>query len=733
MEELPANPLLRLEKIEPRRYQEAIASEAVKRNTLVVLPTALGKTLIATYVAAHFLYQYSDRKVLVMAPTRPLVLQHQTTFLRHLKLRPQDIQVLTGKQQQDYRLHSWSGETHLFFATPEVVRNDINADGVPLDKFSLLVFDECHRARKEYAYTEVAKDYVKANPYPMILGLTASPGSSREKIEEICQALHIEHIEARTEEDEDVRPYVNPVKLQWQVVSLPSSYQPFRKVLGEMLDERLRRLAGNGIIKKDPEFIFRRDLIEAQEELLFRMEETGLEEEKGRLAGNLVTASSALSLYHSLELLDSQGPPTLRSFLDRVRDSDTASHRSIVNDPRFPRVLQALQNDSLEEHPKLRHIHETLTNHLTFYPESRVLLFTQYRDTATHLVEKLTEWGYNTARFVGQAAKESDPGLTQEEQLEILQRFRHGELQVLVATSIGEEGLDIPECDLVLFYEPVPSEIRFIQRRGRTGRRGPGRVLILAAHDTLDMTYLRVSQRKAMLMKQVIPALNLELQTLPRGTAPTPRPLAMEIITAAEEYVEPEVEEVGAPPEPEPSPAAVTPPITIIPREESLQEIETLRQRSFRRELRGTTKYILRHVLKNGGKGVWLPELVNSLEADGITPATTQASVKQLVRIHHIVKAGNRLFPEAYSVLHSAKRGDIEYEGLRLRTIEVKKMLPGRALVLVDDQWHAILAPWNYHGPRNLLKKNSVFKATASLYREEGKLHVRIHGIAHVE
>ncbi|MEW5995332.1 MAG: DEAD/DEAH box helicase family protein, partial [Candidatus Zixiibacteriota bacterium] len=192
------NPLLRKELIQQRDYQENIASEAVKKNTLVVLPTALGKTVIAALVAADFLYNHRRHKVLVMAPTRPLVLQHRDTFLRFLKLRPGDAEILTGRSPPNHRLNAWNGPARLYFATPQVVNND-SEGGLSLKDFSLLMFDECHRARKNYSYTKVAQAYARDSQYPLILGMTASPGADREKIEEICRALFIEHVEARTE------------------------------------------------------------------------------------------------------------------------------------------------------------------------------------------------------------------------------------------------------------------------------------------------------------------------------------------------------------------------------------------------------------------------------------------------------------------------------------------------------------------------------------------------------
>ena len=117
---------------------------------------------------------------------------------------------------------------------------------------------------------------------------------------------------------------------------------------------------------------------------------------------------------------------------------------------------------------------------------------------------------------MGQPKRELDIGMSQEEQSGVLESFRNGEFDVLVATSIAEEGLDIPEVDLVVFYEPIPSEIRYIQRRGRTGRKSSGCVIILAAKDTIDERYLYASKRRMEKMKQILSSLNATLKPIQR-------------------------------------------------------------------------------------------------------------------------------------------------------------------------------------------------------------------------
>ena len=125
------------ETVELRLYQRRIANEASKRNTLVILPTALGKTVVAILVAADTLYNYREAKILVIAPTRPLVVQHRATFLKFLKLRANDVVLVTGKTPPNYRRNIWTSPARLYLATPQVVRNDLVAKRLSLEELQL--------------------------------------------------------------------------------------------------------------------------------------------------------------------------------------------------------------------------------------------------------------------------------------------------------------------------------------------------------------------------------------------------------------------------------------------------------------------------------------------------------------------------------------------------------------------------------------------------------------------
>ena len=129
------------------------------------------------------------------------------------------------------------------------------------------------------------------------------------------------------------------------------------------------------------------------------------------------------------------------------------------------------------------------------------MVFTQYRDSLEMIHQKLEKEGIKSAKFFGQASRDGEKGLTQKEQKEIIKAFKIGEYDVLLSTSVAEEGIDIPAVDLVILYEPVPSEVRMIQRRGRTGRKRSGRVKVLITNGTRDEGYYWASVNKERRMK----------------------------------------------------------------------------------------------------------------------------------------------------------------------------------------------------------------------------------------
>jgi ERCC4-related helicase len=727
-----SHPLLRKNSVESRAYQTNISQASLNRNTLVILPTALGKTIISLHVCMNILYNYRDRRVLIMAPTRPLVTQHMNSFFSALKLLEDQTAEVTGRIAPHVRRAVWNKpEIRLVFATPEVVKNDIKEDRLSLNDFTLLVFDEAHRAVKDYAYTFIADMYVKQSIYPLILALTASPGSNRQRIQEICDNLFIEHIEYRSEEDPDVMQYVNPVEVEWKWFHLPQEYQYIRSNLKSMLDEKIKWLIQHKILQNGPSWISKRHLIDVGDQIRYNLE-LRMEEERGPLYLALMQQSAALSLMYCTELIESQGCYSLKAFLNRIGQTDGTSRKSqhsFLHDSRIKEIL-TLVNRLTTEHPKLNYIVELLRkkNYYNAQNTSRSLIFTQYRDTARHIVEVLSENGIKTTRFVGQAKRQGDTGMKQNEQMSVLDSFRNGRFDVLVATSIAEEGLDIPQVDLVIFYEPIPSEIRYIQRRGRTGRLSAGTVIILAAKDTTDDRYIHAGKRRVEKMKQTIASLSANLKPLNRKFLPH-NPLTaddlisvnkeIETMEKLERVVEVKVKRgKGTQSLNDTNNTSVDRIIQERRKRLLTQEEETLAS-NFRRQVDKTARTI-HSLLVKSKKGV--------LDFDAIRENTAIVNESLIIEALHRLEKLKRIQWVDDSTV-TLIDNDLKNISGKTYSVYVEKILQGRSVVMVNGKWRARLNHYDYEGPRDLLKKGSEFKAVGEVYRDKGVLNLCIKQI----
>ncbi len=494
------HPLIRPGSLEERRYQLAIALHALEGNTMVVLPTGLGKTAIALIAAASRIHNRGGR-VLVMAPTKPLVEQHLRFFERLLLVPgrkegdPSPFVMFTGETPPEERKAAWAG-SRLCFATPQAVKNDLLAGRYTLADVTLLVVDECHRAVGNYAYVFIAKRYMETAADPLILAMTASPGGDREKVEEVCGNLSIAGIESRVESDEDVRPYVHEREIHYVPVELPKELGEALGTLNRLIEGRLTQLQRLHFQVPKAGKLSIRALTELNAQI------------QRRIQGQDRSAYQAASLYaeimklrHAVSLAETQGSEALRHYLEKLSHEGTAPGGSKASqrlgaDPAFRRLLAESSLWTQELHQKLELVGKLVQAQLAAHPDSRIIVFATYRDTVQNLVNHLAALGIEAERFVGQATKDAERGLTQKMQIEALQRFRKGEFRVLIATSVGEEGLDVPSTDMVIFYEAVPSEIRSIQRKGRTGRSGAGKIVVLVTKGTSDEAYRYVSQTR---------------------------------------------------------------------------------------------------------------------------------------------------------------------------------------------------------------------------------------------
>lgn len=502
------HPFIRKDSIEARLYQQLLAGDVLKKgNTMIVAPTALGKTIVAVLVASDRLEKVKNSKILILSPSKPLAIQHESSFKEFLTVPCTSI---TGAVKTDERVKRWE-ESQVISATPQTVESDLLNGRYSLKDVSLIVFDECHHAVGSYSYVYLASRYVKESKFNLVLGLTASPGSDKSKIKEVCENLFIQNIIVKSEDDDDVRPYFNPVKIDWVKVKMSEELEKIKESVNKALKIRLKGLKNMGVIKTVS--VSKVDILKARGRVQNRIGRSANPPKECFQAISVLSA--VINIQHSLELIETQGVSTFNKYISRLRKKKTKAAKSLLLDDNFGRAVRLAFDAERNgwEHPKLRKLTNILKKELsvdskqtklqsTRYVKnidensSKIIVFTQYRDTLEMIHDKLEKEGIKSAKFFGQAAKDGEKGLTQKEQKNIIKSFKKGEFDVLISTSVAEEGIDIPAVDLVILYEPVPSEVRMIQRRGRTGRKRTGRVKVLITEGTRDEGYYWSSIRK---------------------------------------------------------------------------------------------------------------------------------------------------------------------------------------------------------------------------------------------
>ena len=486
------HPLLSPDFIERRLYQMRLASAARESHTLVCLPTGLGKTTVSLLVTADRLDDIGG-KALFLAPTKPLVQQHAEFYREALEIPDEEIVVFTGEIRPEDRAERWE-DARIVVATPQVVENDLVGSRISLSTVTHLTFDECHRASGDYAYVYIAERYHEDAENPLVTGMSASPGGDKEAILEVCQNLGLSEVEVMTEDDADVDEYTHDTSVEWERIELPEEILQIRDALNEVIKDRLQKLKSLGVTNTTQPDVSQKQLNRMRGKLQELMNADKSEGYKG-----MSTHAEVMKLRRAVELVETQSVESVRRYFERQRNAARSSGASkasqrLVAEPKVREAMRLAESFD-GTHPKFSRARILLAQTLGIEEGERVIVFTESRDTAEALTEFLSA-SFDVRRFVGQGDKESSEGMTQKEQQETLDAFRNGEFEVLVSTSVAEEGLDVPEVDLVLFFEPVPTAIRSIQRKGRTGRQAEGRVVVLLAEDTRDEAYFWISRRR---------------------------------------------------------------------------------------------------------------------------------------------------------------------------------------------------------------------------------------------
>jgi len=501
--------LIRPETVEARSFQVKLAKSVLKGgNSIVVAPTALGKTIVAVLVMADRLEKEPQKKILFLAPTKPLCEQHKKTIEKLMQIQKEESVLLTGTIASGKRAREWE-KARIIAATPQTIENDVRNERIGLEGVSLIVFDEAHRAVGEYAYVYIAKKFAKKNPNGLVLALTASPGGREAHIKEVCSNLGIKNIEIKGLEDEDVIPYSHEIRIGWKTVELPLEFKAMKSLIEHFMKKQAETIHKFGLSRTTSLSGFGKGrLIEMQNTVRRRIVSSN-----GKNPSLFSAASAIASMMkasHAHTLLETQGVNALHDYLERETGKKGKVSRATKN------FLESMEIAQVKEkaaelsakgivHPKFEALSGILEKQFRENPKSSAIVFNHYRDSIKRLVLELNRIPRIRAeRFVGQASKEKEKGMSQKEQAERIKELGEGKLNCLVASSVAEEGLDIPSVDLVVFYEPVPSEIRYIQRRGRTGRLAAGKAIILMARNTRDEAYYWTSISKEKKMHRIL-------------------------------------------------------------------------------------------------------------------------------------------------------------------------------------------------------------------------------------
>lgn len=436
---------------EKRDYQLNISRSAIQYNTLVILPTGLGKTFIASVAIYNFLRYFPNSKIVFMAPTRPLVNQQMSACYDVVGIPKEETAEMTGKIRKDKRVNLWDTK-RLFFCTPQVLQSDLAEKTFPAKLIKLVVIDEAHKAKGNYAYCQVIRAISEAQNQFRVLALTATAGKSSDIIE-IIQNLLISKIEYRSEQSIDVSKYTHTKTIEIVEVKYTQEMTTMIRQFSDFIDPYLQKLREAEAIKT---FCVSRGYL-IVEQAKMRLNNNIPAAQKSKIMSNF---SVAVSMYNSLEMLERHG---IHLFIKSLRDDRQMIKFFVAQIPQLKKLVLELEekygkifhditnaSDITDYgHPKF----DLLKTKLQEYFEkggNKAIVFCEFRDSTVLINSVLQQLKPQVQPriLIGQGGD-----MTQKEQLAIMKEFREGKVNTLVCTCVAEEGLDIGEVDLVICFD----------------------------------------------------------------------------------------------------------------------------------------------------------------------------------------------------------------------------------------------------------------------------------------
>jgi ERCC4-like helicases len=419
-----------------------------------------------------------DSQIIFVAPTKPLVSQQVSACLDIAGIPRSESSMLTGGASPGIRAEEWKSK-RVFFMTPQTLINDLKTGIADPKRIVLLVVDEAHRATGAYAYVEVVKFLRRFNNSFRVLALTATPGSTVESVQAVIDGLDIARVEIRTENSIDIREYVHARNIEIETFENSDEMIFCMDLMSAALQPLLDQLRTlNAYWGRDPMGLTAYGLTVARQQWM--QSDAGRNANFG-LKGKVNSIFTVLaSLAHAIDLLKYHGiVPFYRHVIHFKSSSEGQKggggkyQKQVVQDDSFKKLLSHLEpwskNPEFIGHPKLEYLKSVILNHFmdwgegkelldgTGHPATRVMIFVHFRDSAEEVTRVLKRYEpmIRPHVFVGQSSAKGSEGMDQKTQLRIIEDFKKGTYNTIVATSIGEEGLDIGEVDLIVCYDFV--------------------------------------------------------------------------------------------------------------------------------------------------------------------------------------------------------------------------------------------------------------------------------------
>nr|AHA15372.1 LGP2 [Cairina moschata] len=507
--------------MELRGYQhEAVAPALRGRNCIVWLPTGAGKTRAAVHVCWKHLESRRDGRVAVLVNKVHLVEQHAK----------EEFHVLQGS----FRVTAISGDSsHKCFFGQAVKRSDVvictaqilhNAllsreedTRVELTDFSLLVIDECHHTQKEAVYNKIMLHYLQRKlsgrrDLPQILGLTASPGTGGktsfegavEHVLQICANLDTEVITSAQEHVQHLQSQVPQPRKQYDLCQ-ERAWDPFGQRLKKIMAQIQQHMGTAGLPQDFGTQTYEQQVVELEK----RAAERFCRKTRA-CALHLRKYNDALLINDTVRMVDAF--QHLQQFYATERDMKDPTERFLATTFEENRAsLLALAGCQRYENPRLSKLEEILRENFQPQGSSRGIVFTKTRQSA----HSLLSWLQDAAELSGQhirAAVLTGAGysnqtkhMTQNEQQDVIRQFRKGDLNLLFSTSVAEEGLDIPKCNIVVRYGLMTNEIAMVQARGRA-RAENSVYSVLAKANSREVSRELLNENLVELMQKAIQA-----------------------------------------------------------------------------------------------------------------------------------------------------------------------------------------------------------------------------------